>query len=105
MLSYMFNFVIIHGIPLFIISEGSTQFTSVFWQLFQKGLGIYAKLSTNFHPQIDGQAKRTIQILEDMFKASVINFKGNWDNHLPLIEFTSHNIYHTSIQMAPFEIL
>ena len=63
------------------------------------------KLSTAFHPQTDGQAERTIQTLEDMLRACVIDFKGNWDDHLPLIEFSYNNSYHSSIAMAPFEAL
>ncbi|XP_049405240.1 uncharacterized protein LOC125868691 [Solanum stenotomum] len=53
----------------------------------------------------DGQAERTIQTLEDMLRACVIDFKGNWDDHLPLIEFVYNNSYHSSIQMAPYEAL
>ncbi|WMV45914.1 hypothetical protein MTR67_039299 [Solanum verrucosum] len=73
--------------------------------LKEMGLGTRAKLSTTFHPQTDGQAGRTIQTLEDMFRACVINFNGNWDDQLPLIEFSYNNIYHSSIGMAPFEAL
>ncbi|WMV46044.1 hypothetical protein MTR67_039429 [Solanum verrucosum] len=54
---------------------------------------------------MDGQAERTIQILEDMFRACFIDFKGNWDDHLPLIEFAYKNSYHSSTTMAPFEAL
>ena len=58
-----------------------------------------------FHPQTDGQAERTIQTLEDMLRACVIDFRGSWDDHLPLIEFAYNNSYHASIQMAPYEAL
>ncbi|WMV38092.1 hypothetical protein MTR67_031477 [Solanum verrucosum] len=57
-----------------------------------------------FHPQTDGTAERTIQTLEDMLRACVIDFKGNWDDHFPFIEFP-YNSYHSSIGMAPFETL
>ncbi|WMV30388.1 hypothetical protein MTR67_023773 [Solanum verrucosum] len=53
----------------------------------------------------DGQAEHTIQTLEDVLRACVIDFKGNWDDHLPLIEFAYNNSYHSSIVMAPFEAL
>ena len=46
------------------------------------------KLSTAVHPHSDGQAEHTIQTLEDMLRACVIDFKGSWDNHWPLIEFS-----------------
>ena len=62
-------------------------------------------LSTAFHSQIDGHEKRTIQTLEDILRDCVIDFKGNWNDHLPLIEFAYNNSYHSSIQMALYEAL
>ena len=102
---YIRELVRLHGVPLSIISDRGTQFTSHFWKAFQKGLGIQVHLSTAFHPQTDGQAKRTIQTLEDMLRACATEFKGSWDGHFPLIEFVYNNSYHSSIQMAPFEAL
>ena len=61
--------------------------------------------STAFHPQTDGQEEHTIQTLEYTLRTCVIDFKGNWDDHLPLIEFVYNNRYHSSIQMAPYEDL
>ncbi|KAD4888716.1 hypothetical protein E3N88_20789 [Mikania micrantha] len=49
--------------------------------------------------------ERTIQTLEDMLRSCVIDFGGNWDTHLPLVEFSYNNSYHSSIDMAPFEAL
>ena len=62
-------------------------------------------LSSAFHPQTDGQAERTIQTLEDMLRACALDFKGSWDDHLPLIEFAYNNSFHSSISMAPFKAL
>ena len=59
-------------------------------------------LSIVFHPHIDGQVERTIQTLEEMLRECVINFKGNWDDHLPLMKFAYNNSYHSSIQIAPY---
>ncbi|GKA32517.1 putative reverse transcriptase domain-containing protein [Tanacetum coccineum] len=53
----------------------------------------------------DGQRERTIQNLEDMLRACVIDFGGSWDAHLLLTEFSYNNSYHTSIRCAPFEAL
>ncbi|WMV19232.1 hypothetical protein MTR67_012617 [Solanum verrucosum] len=72
---------------------------------FVAGLDTHVKLSTTIHQQIDGKAERTIQTLEDMLRSCVIEFKGNWDDHVPLIEFAYKNSYHSSIGMAPFEAL
>ena len=69
------------------------------------GLGTQVNLSTTFHPHTDGQAEHTIQTLEDMLRSWVIDFKGSWHDHLPLLEFAYNNIYHSSIQMAFYEAL
>ncbi|GJT88771.1 putative nucleotidyltransferase, ribonuclease H [Tanacetum coccineum] len=67
--------------------------------------GTQLDLSTAYHPQTDGQSERTIQTLEDMLRACAIDFGGNWDTHLPLVEFSYNNSYHTSIKCTPFEAL
>ena len=62
-------------------------------------------MSTTFHPQTDGQSEKTIQVLEDMLRACVLDHKGSWEEHLPLLEFAYNNSYQASIQMAPYEAL
>ncbi|GKB69131.1 putative reverse transcriptase domain-containing protein, partial [Tanacetum coccineum] len=62
-------------------------------------------MSTTYHPETDGQSKRTIQTLEDMLRACVIDFGNGWIKHLPLVEFLYNNCYHASIKAAPFEAL
>ncbi|KAH0658205.1 hypothetical protein KY289_026953 [Solanum tuberosum] len=74
-------------------------------EIFLEGFGFKGELSTAFHPQTNGQVECTIHTLEDIFRACVIDFKGNWDDHLPLIELAYNNSYHSSIQMAPYEAL
>ena len=102
---YLDEIVSLHGVPTSIVSDRGPQFTSKFWQSFQEALGSQLHFSTAFHPQTDGQSERTIQTLEDMLRACVIDFEGSWDQHLPLIEFAYNNSYQASIQMAPFEAL
>ncbi|GJV21530.1 putative reverse transcriptase domain-containing protein [Tanacetum coccineum] len=82
-----------------------SKFTSNFWRSFQKALGTRLDMSTAYHPQTDGQSKRTIQTLKDMLRACVIDFENGWDRHLPLIEFSYNNSYHTSIKAASFKAL
>ena len=62
-------------------------------------------MSSTFHPQTDGQFERTIQVLEDMLRACVLDHQGSWEEHLPLVEFAYNNSYQASIQMAPYEAL
>ncbi|GKA08858.1 putative reverse transcriptase domain-containing protein [Tanacetum coccineum] len=68
-------------------------------------LGTQLDISTGYHPQTDGQSERTIQTLEDMLRACVIDFGKDWDRYLPLVEFSYKNYYHNSIKAAPFEEL
>ncbi|GKE00410.1 putative reverse transcriptase domain-containing protein [Tanacetum coccineum] len=62
-------------------------------------------MSTTYHPQTDGQSERTIQTLEDMLRVCVFDFGKGWDKHLPLVELSYNNNYHTSIKAAPFAAL
>ena len=62
-------------------------------------------MSTAFHPQTNGQSERTIQVLEDMLRAYVLDHKGSWKEHLPLVEFAYNNSYQVSIHMVPYEAL
>ena len=95
----------LHGVPTSIVSDRGPQFTSRFWQKLQEAMGTQLDFSTAFHPQTDGQSERTIQTLEDMLRMCVLDFKGSWDQYLPLVEFAYNNSYHSSIGMAPYEAL
>ncbi|GJR07641.1 reverse transcriptase domain-containing protein [Tanacetum coccineum] len=83
---YIDEIVARHGVPVSIISDRDGRFTSRCWQTVQKALGTRLDMSTAYHPQTDGQSERTIQTLEDMLRACVIDFGGSWDVHLPLAE-------------------
>nr|GEV73235.1 putative reverse transcriptase domain-containing protein [Tanacetum cinerariifolium] len=74
---YMKEVVAQHGVPVSIISDHDGRFTSLFWQALHKALGT----------RLD------------------MNFEKSWDRHLPLVEFSYNNRYHTSIKAAPFEAL
>jgi len=102
---YINKIVKLHEVPLYIILDRGPLFTSHLWKSFHKGLGTQVNLSTVFHPQTDGHEEHTIQTIVDMLRTCVIDFKGSWDDHLSLIEFTHNNIYHDIILMAPYEAL
>ncbi|CAA7046066.1 unnamed protein product, partial [Microthlaspi erraticum] len=102
---YMDEIVRLHGVPASIISDRDSKFTSLFWKAFQKAMGTKVNLSTAYHPQTDGQSERTIQTLEDMLRACMLDWGGRWERHLPLAEFAYNNSYHASLGMSPFEAL
>ncbi|GJS57291.1 putative reverse transcriptase domain-containing protein [Tanacetum coccineum] len=99
------NLVARHGVPISIISDRDSRFTSRFWQSMQEALGTRLDMSTAYHPQTDSQIEHTIQNLEDMLRVCVLEFEGSWDVHLPLVEFSYNNSYHSSMRCAPFEAL
>ncbi|GJW31146.1 putative reverse transcriptase domain-containing protein [Tanacetum coccineum] len=102
---YLKEVVTKHGIPVSIICDRDPRFASNFWRSLQKALGTSLDMSTAYHPQTDGQSERTIQTLEDMLRACIIEFGNGWVKHLPLVEFSYNNSYHASIKAAPFEAL
>ena len=102
---YIRDIVRLHGVPISIVSDRDLRFTTHFWKSFQKAMGTRLTMSTDFHPRTDGQLERTIQVLKDMLRAFVLDHKGSWEEHFPLVEFAYNNSYQASIQMAPYEAL
>ena len=102
---YIQEIVRLHGAPVSIVSDRDLRFMTHFWKSFQKAMGTRLTMNTTFHPQTDDQSERTIQVLEDMLRACVLDYKGSWVEHFPLMEFAYNNGYQVSIQMAPYEAL
>ncbi|GJZ49670.1 putative reverse transcriptase domain-containing protein [Tanacetum coccineum] len=102
---YLKEVVMRHGIHVSIIFDRHPRIASNFWRSLQKALGTNLDMSTAYHSQTDGQSERTIQTLEDMLRACVIDFGKGWVNHFPLVEFSYNNSYHARIKAAPFEAL
>ena len=102
---YIREIVRLQGVPVSIVSDRDPQFTAQFWKTFQKAMGTQLSMSTAVHPQTDGQLEWTIQILEDMLRACVLDLKGSWEEHFPLLDFAYNNSYQASIQMVPYEAL
>nr|GEU73995.1 putative reverse transcriptase domain-containing protein [Tanacetum cinerariifolium] len=105
MRQYLKEVVLRHRVSVSIISNRDNKFTSHFRKSLNKALDTQLDMSTAYHPQTDGQSERTIQTLEDMLHACVIDFGKGWDRYLPLVEFSYNNSYHTSIKAASFEVL
>ncbi|GJR26712.1 putative reverse transcriptase domain-containing protein [Tanacetum coccineum] len=102
--------------PILALPEGNNDFVvycdaslqgmrAVLMQQEKSALGTQLDMSTAYHPETDVQSERTIQTLEDMLRACVIDFGKGWERHLPLVEFFYNNSYHASIKATPFEAL
>ena len=94
---YVNEIVRLHGVPVSIVSDRDPRFTSRFWMSLHKALGTKLNFSIAFHPQTDGQSERTIQTLEYMLRACVLEFRGAWDEHISLMMFAYNNQYRSSI--------
>src|SRR5574338_706829 len=70
---FMKNIVRLHGVPSSIVSDGDALFTSEFWKSLQDVLGTKLKMTTAYHPQIDGQNKRVNKVLVDLLRACVLD--------------------------------
>ena len=70
---YVKHIVCLHGVPVSIVSDRGSIFTSQFWQKLQEAMGTRLDFSTAFHPQTDGQSERTIQTLEDILRICVMD--------------------------------
>ena len=102
---YINKVVRLHKILVSIVLNRDPRFTSWLWPSMQHALGTRMDISTTFHPQTDGQSERVIQVLEDLLRACVQEFGGNWEKHIALVEFTYNNSHQATIRMAPYEAL
>jgi hypothetical protein len=102
---YMKEVIRLHGVPKSIVLDRDSKFVSKFWESLHRALGTKLSLSVAFHPRTDGQSEQTIQTLEDMLRACVLSWKGSWEDHLALAEFSYNKNYQASIKMAPYEAL
>jgi len=74
---YINEIVTLHGVPASIVSNRDPLFTSRFWEVLQKAMGTRLTFSTTFHLQTDGQTERTIQVLENILRAWILDFQGS----------------------------
>lgn len=102
---YIDEILRLHGVPANIVSDRDPKFSSIFWRDLQRALGTDVHMSTAFHPETDGQTERTIRTIEDMIRLCALDWSADWEENLPLIEFSYNNSYHSSIGMSPFEAM
>jgi len=94
----------VHGMPISIITDRGSVFTSGFTQALLKSIGSHSILSTAYHSQTDGQTERVNRTLEDMLRHYVGPTQDDWDKHLAAAEFAYNNAYQESIRTSPFQL-
>jgi hypothetical protein len=79
----MARIVSLNGVPKKIILDRGSQFTSRFWKSFHENMDMKLNFCLSYHPQTDGQTKRTNQVLEVMLRAGALQRGSSWDKGLP----------------------
>jgi transposase InsO family protein len=92
----------LHGIPADIISDRDSRFTSKFWKSFLTTLGIRTRMSTAFHPQMDGRTERVNQTIETFLRSFVNIQQNDWVELMALAEFACNNSVISAHGMTPF---
>ncbi|GJW96757.1 reverse transcriptase domain-containing protein [Tanacetum coccineum] len=95
---YIKEIVSRYGVPISIISDCDSHFTSRFWQSMQNALGTQLNMSTAYHPETDGQSERTIQTLKGMLRAYVIDFGKGCESTMPILR--QHYLRHFMVESA-----
>ncbi|KAF1319508.1 reverse transcriptase, partial [Globisporangium splendens] len=93
----------LHGLPVEIVSDRDTRFTSKFWRALFGLLDTKLSMSTAAHPETDGQTERVNRVLEDVLRSYATSFK-EWSEFLPLAEFALNNSTHVSTGHSPFYV-
>ncbi|KAF1318072.1 reverse transcriptase, partial [Globisporangium splendens] len=93
----------LHGLPVEIVSDRDTRFTSKFWRALLGLLDTKLSMSTAAHPETDGQTERVNRVLEDVLRSYATSFK-EWSEYLPLAEFALNNSTHVSTGHSPFYV-
>jgi transposase InsO family protein len=92
----------LHGLPAVVVSDRGPQFASMFWARVCKSLQIDRRMSTAFHPQMDGQTEITNAAMEQYLRAYVSYQQDNWVSWLPMAEFAANNLDSETTRLPPF---
>ncbi len=93
------------GLPMKIMSDRDTRFTSKFAKELCRHLGIAQNISTAYHPRTDGQSEWTNQWLEQYLQFWTNHKQNNWTAYLPVAEFAHNTWYNATTKMSPFRLL
>ena len=93
----------LHGVPSSVISDRDSLFMSVFLKEFFRLQGTVLKMSTSYHPQMDGQTEVTNRCLETYLRCFIGDKPRSWVQWLSWAEYWFNTTYHASIDITPFE--
>ena len=92
----------LHGLPESVVTDREPQFAAELTKELNRMLEIKTKLSTAFHPQMDGQTEQMNQELEQYLRFFIKHRQKDWPKWLAAAEFAINNKVHTAIKVSPF---
>jgi len=101
---YLAQIVRLHGLPLSIVSDRDSKFTSKFWTELHRLVGTKLRMSTSFHPQTDGASERAIRSVSQILRSMVSADQTDWVEKVPLAEFAINSAVSASTGFSPFEL-
>ena len=103
-LSWLFlrEVIRLHGLPVSLVSDRDSKFTSRWWREVHRLLGVKLLMSTAFHPQTDGASERVIQSVTQILRTVVRADQKDWLYRLPMTEFAINSSINSSTGYAPF---
>lgn len=102
---FMQNIYRLHGMPSAIVSDRDRIFTSKLWTELFKLSHVELRMSTTYHPQLDGQTERVNQCLKTFLRCYVHACPSKWSELLHLAEFWYNGSFHSALGCSPFEAL
>jgi len=95
----------VHGLPLSIVLDQDSRFTTRFWSQMMKSLGIQVWIATQYHHQTNGPVERRIRTLQQLMRKFVNPRKNNWSGALPAIAAAMNGAPHESLGISPYHAL
>ena len=95
----------LYGLPPNIMSNCDRNFDGQFWRAMFKRLDTMLNLSTEDHPQTDGQTKHVKKVLEEILRSYVSKRQSNWEDYLPILEFAYNSAKHVTTSFSPFMLM
>ncbi|GBG74004.1 hypothetical protein CBR_g17714 [Chara braunii] len=93
-----------NGIPLSIVSDRDSRFTSQNWQELMRVYGSKLLMSSGRHPETNGQTAQTNKILQQVLRMYIRPDQINWDEMLPKVASAFNNSVHLSTCRTPNEL-
>ena len=88
-----------------LISDRGPQFASAFTTELARILGYDLKLSTAYHPQMDGETEQVNQEIEMYLQLFCQGQPDKWSNLVPMVEFAHNSATHSSTQKSLFSLI